>query len=252
MWQEGDTAIGELLECPVFGPADRLEEPVTVSTWWADHGIAISPSELNRSELFELAAQCRESDEPDWVAFLWHVLAWGVMGDFRNVPRIVASATGSEERARLNAVLRTAAEASHRGDVRSAYKAIRGKVPRLGPGFFSKFLYFTADRGLAGPRCLILDSRVTAAAFTLTGADYWKEAAATYERFCSEVHRWSEQFGASDDVIEFRLYQFGRLINSARWRWLHAEASLYREGKQHVEFDDIAKLQAHRAGWTTD
>ena len=129
----------------------------------------------------------------------------------------------------------------------------------MGPAFFSKFLYLTSDRDSRrtadpdspGPRCLILDSRVSAAVFTLTGTDCSKEKAATYEHFCGDVHRWSELFGAPDDVIEFRLYQFGRLIASSRWRWLHAEASLYREGRQHVGFEDIAELRASRMGWTT-
>ncbi|OBF43961.1 hypothetical protein A5719_01885 [Mycolicibacterium peregrinum] len=230
----------------------RIHEPLSASNWWADRGIVLSSTELNRSTLFGLAAQCWENEEPDWVAFLWHVLAWGVVGDYRNATKIVSSAADAEQRARLNSVLRTAAEASHRGDIRSAYMAIHGKVARLGPAFFSKFLYLTSDRELPGPRCLILDSRVVAAVFTLTGHGYWKETAATYERFCSEVHRWSELFGEPDDVIEFRLYQFGRLIGSSRWRWLHAEASLYREGRQQVGFDDIAERQACLIGWTAD
>ncbi len=251
MWEEGDAAVGDLLQSPVFGPVDRIHEPLPVSNWWADRGIALSSTELNRSALFGLAARRWENDEPDWVTFLWHVLAWGVVGDYRNASKIVASVADAEQCARLNGVLRSAAEASRRGDIRSAYTAIHGRVARLGPAFFSKFLYLTSDREAPGPRCLILDSRVSAAVFTLTGREYWKETAATYERFCGEVHRWSEMFGEPDDVIEFRLYQFGRLIASSRWRWLHAEASLYREGRQRVGFDDIAERQAHLMGWTT-
>jgi hypothetical protein len=162
----------------------------------------------------------------------------------------VTSAAGAEQRGRLNEILCAAAEASYRGEIRSAYTAIRGKVPRLGPAFFSKFLYFTTDRGSSDPSCVILDSRVIAAVFTLTGRDYSKEKAATYERFCNEIHKWSQQFEASVDVIEFRMYQFGQLVDSRRWKWLHAEASLYREGRKHVGFDDIAERRAHLAGWT--
>lgn len=85
MWQEVDAAVGDLLKSPVFGPVDRMIEPLAVSNCWADRGIVLSSTELNRPALFRLAAQCRESDESDWVAFLWHVLVWGVMGDCRNV-----------------------------------------------------------------------------------------------------------------------------------------------------------------------
>lgn len=251
MWQEGDAAVGDLLKSPVFGPADRMQEPLPVSNWWADRGIVLSSTELNRTALFRLAAQCWEKDEPDWVTFLWHVLAWGVVGDYRNASKIVASVDDAEQRARLNGVLRAAAEASRRGEIRTAYTAIHGRVARLGPAFFSKFLYLTSERDSPGSRCLILDSRVSAAVFTLTGREYWKETAATYERFCVEVDRWSELFGEPDDLIEFRLYQFGRLIASSRWRWLHAEASLYREGRHQVGFEDIAERRAQLMDWTT-
>jgi hypothetical protein len=225
-----------------------MQEPVPLRNWWADRGIVFSATELNRHALFELAAQCRENAKPDWTNFLWHVLAWGVMGDYRNASKIVASAADADQRARLNGILQTAAEASHCGDIRAAYRAIHGKVPRLGPAFFSKFLYFATEPNSPGPRCLILDSRVSAAIFTLTDRDYAKETSATYERFCDAVHGWSDRFSEPDDVIEFRLYQFGQLIDSYRWRWLHAEATLYREGRQDVGFDDIAELCARLKG----
>ena len=59
--------------------------------------------------------------------------------------------------------------------------------------------------------------------------------------------------GLIDDPIRVsscRMYQFGQLIDSLRWKWLHAEASLYREGRKQVGFDDIAERRAHLAGWT--
>jgi len=250
MWEESDNAVGDLLASRVLGSADQIDESVRVSSWWADRGITIDSPALNRKRLFELAQRCRQSADSDWVSFLWHVLAWGVMGDYRNSPTIVASASGDEQRRRLNDILGAAAEASYRGDIRSAYTAIRGKVPRLGPAFFSKFLYFTADLDLSGCRAMVLDSRVNAAIFTLTGYDFSEEKPATYERFCTAVHEWSRQFDTSADVIEFRLYQFGQLIDSRRWKWLHAEVSLYREGRSQVGFDDIAARRAHLTGRT--
>ncbi len=249
MWQESDSAIEDLLTSRVLGQVGQIDDPVQVSSWWADHGIVIESAELNREVLFALAAQCRENTDADWVSFMWHVLAWGVMGDYRNAPTIVASAGGVEQRGLLNDILRRAAEASHRGEIRSAYTEIRGKVPRLGPAFFSKFLYFTADRDSSDPSPVILDSRVSAASFTLTGRDYSEEKAARYECFCKDMHMWSQQFDVPADVIEFRMYQFGQLIDSRRWKWLHAEASLYREGCRQVGFDDIAERRAHLAGW---
>lgn len=249
MWQESEDAVGDLMGSAVLGPADQIDSLVPVSSWWAAHGIAIPSPRLNRDGLFVSAAEFRQSTNPDWVHFLWHVLAWGVMGDYRNVPTIVNSVVGDEQRAQLNGILQAAAAASYGGEIRSAYTLISGKVPRLGPAFFSKFLYFTSDRASSRATCLILDSRVSAAVFTLTGLDYFEERAATYEKYCLDMHRWSERFGVPHDVIEFRLYQFGQLIDSRRWKWLHAEASLYRGGSQSVDFDDIAGMRAHLLSW---
>lgn len=249
MWQESEDAIGDLLASVVLGRADQIDDPVKVSSWWANRGVTIASAELNRDGLFRLADECRQSSDRDRVSFLWHVLAWGVMGDYRNAPTIVNSAMGDAKHAELNNALAAAADASYRGDIRSAYSLLRGKVPRLGPAFFSKFLYFVADRDSAQARCLILDSRVSAAAFTLAGLEYFEERASTYDRFCRDVHRWSERFEVSADVIEFRLYQFGRLIDSRRWKWLHAEVSLYREGYKAVDFETIAERRAQLAGW---
>jgi hypothetical protein len=249
VWQESEDAIGDLLLSDTLRRRGRIDYPEKVSRWWADNGITINSDELNRDALFALAAQCRECAYPDWVSFLWHVLAWGVVGDYRNAPTIVKSAIGQVQRSQLNGVLSTAAGASYSGEIQSAYRAIRGKVPRLGPAFFSKFLYFTADRTSPRPSCLILDSRVAAAVFTLTGLDYFEEKAATYERFCQDVHRWSVRYEVAPDLIEFRLYQFGQLIDARRWKWLHSEVSLYREGNPYVDFDDIIERRAELAGW---
>jgi hypothetical protein len=65
-----------------------------------------------------------------------------------------------------------------------------------------------------------------------------------YARFCGDLRRWADRYGEEPDAIEFRLYNFGQLIDSRRWRWLHAEASLYRAGATDVGFDDIVRKVA--------
>jgi hypothetical protein len=185
-----------------------------------------------------MAAVARESG--DLIPLFWHVLAWGVAGDFRNMPAILRSGDDLG-RPRLNEVLTAAANASHRGDIDAAYRAIHGKVNRFGPAFFTKFLYFTGDRASGAPRCMILDSRVAEAVLTLTGTEYFDEKPQLYGRFCHDVWRWADQYGEQAEAIEFRLYKFGQLIGSRRWRWLHAEASLYRAGATEVGFQDIVR-----------
>jgi hypothetical protein len=161
------------------------------------------------------------------------------VGDLRNAPTIVRSLESSEGRQRLNQSLARAAELSFFGDTAAAYGSMYKTVARLGPAFFTKFLYVCGDQTSGGPRCLILDSRVAAAMFALTAIDTYAERPAVYAHFCTLVDECSHRQGCTPDEVEFRLYQFGVLIGSRRWRWLHAEASLYRDGACDVGFDDI-------------
>jgi hypothetical protein len=238
MWEESEAAIGDLLASETLR-ASRLDEPTDVSAWWADRGIAIHSDKLNREFLFELANSLRGQNDPDWVSLLWHVFAWGVVGDFRNVGAIAKRMADHDEWIRLNTVLDAAAQSSHRGEIRHAYQALLGTLPGLGPAFFTKFLYFTGNRNSAEPRCLILDSRVEHAVFTLTGLDFFKQTAATYDNYCRRIAQWSKDHGETADEIEFCLYRFGQRIDSRRWKWLRAEVSLYREGSTNVNFDNI-------------
>lgn len=112
MWQESDDSVGDLLKSRLFDDAGRMADLVEISDWWAKNGITIASDGLNRDSLFAHAERCREDRDADWVTFLWHVLAWGVMGDYRNAPRIVASATDADQRNRLNDTLRSVAESS--------------------------------------------------------------------------------------------------------------------------------------------
>lgn len=248
VWHEGDHAIGELVhcECPQLA-AGGFEVPQRINTeWWQARNITVVANPLGRSQLFSLAQKARESRDPaDLLALLWHTLAWGVMGDFRNAATIVRNAETDSGREHLLGALIPAAQASFRGDVESAYLAFQAHwVPRLGRGFFTKFLHFTSDPTSSEPRCMIVDARVASAVFTLTGNDYLlpeKASAQSYGRICRDMHRWAADYETTPELIEFRMYKFGQLTNNARWRWLHAEASLYREGQASVEFCDIVE-----------
>jgi hypothetical protein len=246
MWQESDAAVREMLNAESLRRSGAKDDGQTVSNWWSEHGIDLKLDRLDRNALFSLASEHRRHADPDWVSLLWHVLAWGVMGDFRNAPTIINSVADQGARSRLNQQLKDAASSSYQGLVEESYKMLHRKVPRLGPAFFTKFLYFTSDRSSPRPRCLILDSRVESAIFALTGLDFSKQDSATYERFCKKVAQWSDDFQVEPEEIEFRLYRFGQRIDSRRWRWLDAEVSLYREGRRDVDFDLILERVSSR------
>lgn len=243
-WHESDAALDDLMRCEHPRLVGGIDIPQKVDRWWARNGVPIVAEVLNRADLFDLAEKTHAAEHPDWVDLLWNVLAWGVAGELRNAPTVVRNATSADDRSRLNTLLGSVAELSRQGDIAGAYAAIYKKVKRLGPAFFTKFLYFTGDRSSGSPRALILDSRVTEAVFALTGRSFYGEKPAIYEGFCGLVDDCAQRVGCTPDEVEFRLFRLGVLIRTTRWRWLHAEASLYREGAREVGFDDIVKRLA--------
>lgn len=199
-------------------------------TWWANtvRSEGLAPDEnfaitlppapdgvprLTRRALFTMAGRLDPSGaDGEWLAFLWHVLSWGSGRSRRNNrKRIHAFADPASRRDRVS-LLRLAAQHARNGDARSAYSALirrgGGMIPGLGPGFFTKFLYFAtggvpggSTRFDDGSRCLILDARV---ARNLHGAGWttlphrgqnfsanWHTD--TYVSYCDLLHRWAAQ-----------------------------------------------------------
>jgi hypothetical protein len=92
-WRESEEGIGELLRCDSPQIAEGgLSEPGSINIgWWAGHHIAVGPDPMGREHLFAMAAAARESSrDEDLVSLLWHVLAWGVVGNYRNAARLPA------------------------------------------------------------------------------------------------------------------------------------------------------------------
>ncbi|MFV8316250.1 hypothetical protein [Mycobacterium sp. 23] len=204
---------------------------------------------MGREDLFARAAKARESGKDEhFIDLFWHILAWGVVGNFRNASQIVQKAI-DEGPAHLLAALRPAAESSYLGDIEGGYRAfIDNPISRFNYAFFSKFLYFTGSRLSRDARCLIFDDRVASALLAITGESYvpggrrpWN----AYAKYCRDVHGWSNRYGVEADEIEWRLYKLGQLIGF-RANWLAAEVSLYREGLTPVTFDSIVERVAHR------
>lgn len=241
MWRESVDGIGDLME------SDLLSSdlpPARVNTvQWANKGLRISSDHLGRDELFRIAEDTRRNcDDQQLLQLFWDILAWGVMGNFRNAGRIVDFAATDDGRTRSLTALRTAADASYGGKIEDAYRAfVDHKIPRLGPAFFSKVLFFTGDRTSNEPRCLIFDARVQSALPTVTGRHYplTRTPVQMYARYCRDMHEWSQQHGVSPEAIEARLYTLGQATGNSRRAWLSAEVSLYREGRTPVTFDAI-------------
>jgi hypothetical protein len=197
-------------------------------TWWTNtlRSAGLAPGEtftvaapstvddvpkLTRGTLFDMAGGLdADSDDPEWLAFLWHVLAWGSGWSRRNNRDRIHAFVDPESRKERVSLLRDAAKYARSGDPRGAYSVLirrgGGKIPALGPAFFTKFLYFvsenvSADEGSSdGRRCLIFDARVArslhAAGWTTLhrgqnfSANWYTD---TYVSYCDLLHRWATE-----------------------------------------------------------
>lgn len=235
----------------------RVGNPNPVKPWlWDKHigylpGLSLSGTptddgllQITRHDVFQLAETARSTNgTTDLHSLFWTVMAWGIAGNMRNVGRMAAFAAESTDR--LSQTLRRAAEASYAGAPQDAYLEFSndGKVPRLGPAFFSKFLYFTGNRESTSRRCFIYDDRVHTALNIVKGQQP-QLTSSTYADYSATVHRWS--LATSDvagsvvtpDEIEFRLYLLGQDAGS-QLGWLRTEVSLHRQRGQSNTFDSV-------------
>ena len=250
MWRPSEDAIGELItsELPYFTHS-RLDVPdQTNAGWWSSKGIDV-PSFISREDLFGEARAVRESgSDIQLIELLWHILAWGVVGNFRNVAQIVRAAHEEGGDATLLRALRPAMDASDDGDIERAYAVfLDHPINQLGPGFFTKFLYFTGNRDTTAARCLILDSLAAMAANAITGRNFnhvqgsRRRSIERYAEYCHLLQRKSEMHSVAPDLPEFRLYRLGKRFKN-QCSWLTAEVSLYRDGFTPQTFDDIARV----------
>lgn len=187
--------------------------------WWAKQGIEISlPSTvdgvatLTRGDLFSMGRDATGGNREAVLNFVWHVLAWGSGTSRRHNKARIESIPAHVE------LLTDSFQDAGSGEVRCAYsRLIRrggGKVPGLGPAFFTKLLYFASDE--TKPACLILDARVAAGLYRAgwsmsprrsPGSHSYNWYTDTYVSYCELLHRWaSEVGGPSADMLERGLF----------------------------------------------
>lgn len=191
-------------------------------------GVAVRPAEgvITRSALFKLAEVDREEQsQRSALDLFWNTMAWGIAGTWRNIPRLANGVAADVDRAAE--ALRQAQRLSFAGEVRGSYQALNGSIKYLGPAFFTKFLYFTADRSQAA-YALILDERVRVAWQILTGEELQASSSADYARYCHAAGDSGRRAGLQPDEVEACLYHLGRRARSYT-SWLEASLRLCRE-----------------------
>lgn len=191
-------------------------------------GVGVRPDDgfITRAALLALAEIDRyEQSDRSALDLFWNTMAWGIAGTWRNIPGLsayVAANTGQ-----VTAVLRRSQQLSYDGQVRDAYRALNGAIKYFGPAFFTKFLYFTADRGQPA-HALILDERVRVAWRILTGEDLRSGYSQDYAHFCESAGLSGGRVGLAPDEVEACLYNLGRKVGSYT-AWLERNLSACRQ-----------------------
>ena len=178
---------------------------------------------ITRGGVFTLADEAiTDTTGVGALRLLWHSLHWGTNDSNRgNGKRISTVATDPDRFGRL---LRDAAEASRR-DPDEAFRLLRPHrrptIAHLGPGFFTKFLYFAGGGDPAHPS-LIVDSRVLRTLNALSveqgevrsfkylfgyGPQTYKDALAALHQLAQDA---TEELGRDVAPDEVERWAFGR------------------------------------------
>lgn len=146
---------------------------------------------ITRQAVFDIAA-ARDSDP---VPFFWAVMGWGIMGDYRQVGRLVTALQDEATVKRLSNALDAARAGvdDHDGLVKIYKSLLTGKtrISGLGPSFATKLYYFAADPIEHRLKPLICDSR-TETGMAVLGYSINREKADDYARYCELVHVWAD------------------------------------------------------------
>lgn len=214
-----------------------LESQLLVDKWndaLRDHGLVhhtVAPwpgadgeLRITRGDLFDRAALlAMHPDDTDYCFdLLWNTLAWGSGRDGRFIEKRILPFSDAASRKQNVSLLCEAAKHARDGARGAAYRTLirkgGGRIPNLGPAFFTKFLYF-ASMPLGGEStqpCLILDSRVATAlhnagwAKMRRGWSNWYTE--QYVSYCELTDRWAEELSQTlgvavrQDEVELALF----------------------------------------------
>ncbi|MDV2474343.1 hypothetical protein F8M49_01070 [Rhodococcus zopfii] len=195
MWQESPAGIAELLHTDLL--TSDLAPVDAKPALWARKGITLSADRLDRDALFRSAARARADGSDDaMLGLFWDVLAWGVMGNFRNTGRIIAFAGTEDGRTRLLCAVRTAAAASYEGRIEDAYRAfVEHRVPQLGWAFFHQdpVLHRQPDLPGSGVSDLRFPGRVRSSDGHRPLRHPRPQTGADLRAYCRDLHDWGRR-----------------------------------------------------------
>lgn len=169
--------------------------------------------EIDRQTLIDMAPQVTTPQEA--IRFYVAVCAWGVGTKGQLVTRRVwVLANNKDAGQRLLAGLHLAQQDS----ASSAYAAFRhgnARLKHLGPGFFSKILYFGSWDDSPAEHPLILDQYVAKALNDVADLGWqptWNWTVGQYEHYLDLAAQWADEWGTQPDVVEKTLFRHGQTL----------------------------------------
>lgn len=125
-----------------------------------------------------------------------------------------------------------------------------GRVPGLGPAYFTKLLYFFGPSGH-----YIMDQWTTKSVILLTGKNYIRHTKLgpthdntgfNYDLFCCIVEDLADQLSATGDLIEQRLFSHGSVNSQPRGPWRAHTYQAWKERPKLRRYNEAACREALR------
>jgi hypothetical protein len=165
-----------------------------------DEGSRLDKRRVDRSTLAKLSAElAADPTDERRVRLLVTTLLWGSGTSNGRGPRYAARTLRDE---RLAPALANTAALVASGHLAGAHKGFR--VRGIGPSFFTKWFWAVGLATTAGPRPLILDTRVAQSLRRLTGEEWNttdRGAADRYADFVERVDHWARALASDHDLV---------------------------------------------------
>jgi hypothetical protein len=191
--------------------------------WAKEMGIAscyeLTDAPMNRSEVRKI---CQKSKVDPLYGYLY-AMAWGAQGRGPKGAKPVRDAWRSREKVKV-AINRLRSGSLSRSEAYDLFTG-KGKIPGLGPAYFTKLLFFFSVE----QDNYIMDQWTTKSIILLTGRNIIRHTDAgpannntgeNYELFCRVIDDLKEILGEeSGERVEQRLFSIGSVRRGPRGKW---------------------------------
>ena len=203
-------------------------------SWAAEMGVKheydLPDEPLTRQQVRRI---CRDSEKDPLYGYLC-VMAWGAQGRGLAGSRPVKAAWRARETIEAS-IERLRGDGLTRADAYDLF-AGDGKVPGLGPAYFTKLLYFYSPAD--PPDCYIMDQWTTKPVILLTEKNIIRHSSIgptdlntgkNYELFCRVIDDLATRFKVPGETMEEMLFSVGSIRRGPRGAWRQIVVDAWEE-----------------------